>query len=425
MAHCQDVKKIPRPSGLVSWIDANHPEGLPTPPVLGASTMGHSTQRSLSVAVMPPEEGALLSAGDSVDSARQLPDSLSYQSDGSVRDVSSDSPSTVVIFPTQEVCLVDATSILHPFFMHRLDVGPIRLTTYAHAFNYRVAVLPDGVKSATRVGRSQRAAERFLEDGGIPWGHQVAVMFQIVSALALDLDLSVSPDAFGLQAFDVSKHMLPGSSPNELRLLIPDLGIAPTGFHDVVIENLVASPTWRSRYLHPGDVTSLRRRWPKALFRTMRKRLIDMERLRRRSRNRPEWEFRHNRPGFSLCQEQVATALDIHMMNVHLELGQLWRCPVEWCTVWKDSVGDGLSHLHEKHGGSQYVAMKKLGKFFPPWTVSRDLWQTALRPDVSGIAVNVRLFHEAGCRLVHKYRVYMDPFPHPALRGGGGEGGDD
>ena len=45
---------------------------------------------------------------------------------------------------------------------------------------------------------------------------------------------------------------------------------------------------------------------------------------------------------------------------------------------------------------------------------------TALRPDVSGIAVDARLFHEARCRLVHKYRVYKDPFPHPVVRGGGG-----
>ena len=55
-------------------------------------------------------------------------------------------------------------------------------------------------------------------------------------------------------------------------------------------------------------------------------------------------------------------------------------------------------------------------------TVTRDVWQTAHRPDVSGIAVDARLFHEAGCRLVHRYRVYEDPFPHPALRGGGGGG---
>ena len=29
-----------------------------------------------------------------------------------------------------------------------------------------------------------------------------------------------------------------------------------------------------------------------------------------------------------------------------------------------------------------------------------------------------RLFHETGSRLVHRYRVYKDPFPHPALRDG-------
>ena len=44
---------------------------------------------------------------------------------------------------------------------------------------------------------------------------------------------------------------------------------------------------------------------------------------------------------------------------------------------------------------------------------------TALHPDVSGIAVDVRLFHEAWCYLVHKYRVYKDPLTHPALGGGG------
>ena len=54
-------------------------------------------------------------------------------------------------------------------------------------------------------------------------------------------------------------------------------------------------------------------------------------------------------------------------------------------------MSDCLGHLHEKHGGSQYVAMNNLGKFFPPGTVPRDVWQTALHPDVSGIAVDVRL----------------------------------
>ena len=124
----------------------------------------------------------------------------------------------------------------------------------------------------------------------------------------------------------------------------------------------------------------------------------EVEWLRRFSRRRPEWEFRHNKPGFcSLCQEQIATALDIHMMNVHLELGQPWRCPVEWCTVWKGSVSDCLGHLQDNHGGSQYVAVKNMGKFFPPWTVSRYLWLTALCPDA--------LRNRCGCPTIPRGRL--------------------
>ena len=102
-------------------------------------------------------------------------------------DVSSGACDSVVMFLPQEVLLVDTTISLHPFLVHRLDVGPIRLTTIAHAFNYRVTVLRDGVQSAARVGRSRRAAGQILEDIGLPWGHQVAVMFQIVCALALEV----------------------------------------------------------------------------------------------------------------------------------------------------------------------------------------------------------------------------------------------
>ena len=68
----------------------------------------------------------------------------------------------------------------------------------------------------------------------------------------------------------------------------------------------------------------------------------------------------------------------------HLELGQLWRCPVEWCAVWKGSVSDCLGHFNEKHGGSAFFALKNVASFFPPWTVTWDIWQAALRPDISG-----------------------------------------
>ena len=70
--------------------------------------------------------------------------------------------------------------------------------------------------------------------------------------------------------------------------------------------------------------------------------------------------------------------------------------------MWKGSVSDCLGHFNEKHGGSASFALKNVAKFFPPWTVTRDVWQAALRPDISGIAVDTRLFHETGCRLVRK-----------------------
>ena len=78
------------------------------------------------------------------------------------------------------VLRVDVSCDLHPFFAHKLDAGRVRLVTIAHAFNYRVAVLRNGVKSAIWVGR-------FLTDTNISWGHQLAVMFQIISTLALEV----------------------------------------------------------------------------------------------------------------------------------------------------------------------------------------------------------------------------------------------
>ena len=128
-------------------------------------------------------------------------------------------------------------------------------------------------------------------------------------------------------------------------------------------------------------------------------------------------------PGFywPVCEVWIEPALDVHMSNVHLEMAQLWRYPVEWCAVWK-GLGPSLSgSLVGEAWGSSLFGLKNVFKFPPPpppWTVSRHIWQTALRPDVSGVAVDARLFHEAACRLVHRYRVYKDLFPHPALREG-------
>ena len=78
---------------------------------------------------------------------------------------------------------IDSSCVIHPFYIHKMDSGPVRLMTIAHAFNYRVAVLRDGVRSAVRVGRSRKTETCFLKEVNISWGQQVTVMFQIVSTL--------------------------------------------------------------------------------------------------------------------------------------------------------------------------------------------------------------------------------------------------
>ena len=50
-------------------------------------------------------------------------------------------------------------------------------------------------------------------------------------------------------------------------------------------------------------------------------------------------------------------------MDQHLELSQLWQCPVDWVTVWKGSVKECLDHLRGKHDGALFLDMKIFGKF--------------------------------------------------------------
>ena len=98
------------------------------------------------------------------------------EDDGSRMGVSSSSVSSAGIPFLATMLRIDGSCVLHPFSLHKLDAGPIRLMTIAHAFDYRIAVLHDGVKSAIRVRCFRKAEGRFLKDTDLSWGQQVAVM---------------------------------------------------------------------------------------------------------------------------------------------------------------------------------------------------------------------------------------------------------
>ena len=71
------------------------------------------------------------------------------------------------------------TPVLHT--QNGFGTGETKMTI-VHAFNYRVAVLRDGVRSAVRVGRSRKAETCFLTDVNISWGQHVIIASQ--SAIA-------------------------------------------------------------------------------------------------------------------------------------------------------------------------------------------------------------------------------------------------
>ena len=160
--------------------------------MLGASTVAHTSRDSLSVTALPPDEGVELADVDSTRNGQ----SMSRCSESIHASMPSEggrsSPLTgwlvppAILFATTAIRM-DDTSILHPFLPQKSDAGPVQLMTIAHAFNYRMAVLRNGVKSAVCVARARKAEGCFLENSDILWGQQVAVMFQIVSTMALEL----------------------------------------------------------------------------------------------------------------------------------------------------------------------------------------------------------------------------------------------
>ena len=116
-----------------------------------------------------------------------------------------------------------------------------------------------------------------------------------------------------------------------------------------MLANLANSPDYRARMISPRDITSLWRRWPSSLFADMHKRQADMETLRHDCKQQYDSEVGGGRAG------------TIVVYMYHLELSQLWRCPVEWCSVWKGTVQDCLDDLRGKHNGAQLVVLKTLG----------------------------------------------------------------
>ena len=139
----------------------------------------------------------------------------------------------------------------------------------------------------------------------------------------------------------------------------------------------------------------------------------DLELLRKSAKN----DYQQTRPMLCrFCGKVIRVDMYRHVARLHLDLVQLWRCPIAWCTTWKGSPQDCLEHVRSGHDAPWVSKTASIEKYAPPWTVRRQLWTDSLRIEHSGISTDMLLFSEVGMPLTQHYRVYKGGLPHAVFR---------
>ena len=128
-------------------------------------------------------------------------------------------------------------------------------------------------------------------------------------------------------------------------------------------------------------------------------------------------KYRQSHPSIcTFCGTLFRCDMYRHMAHCHLDLAQLWRCSVSWCTVWKGAPQDLMDHICGAHNVPGEIRKASLEKFFPPWTVTHQVYTDSMTSRHSGISNDVLLFSDIGLSLVHHYRVHKRGLPHVAFR---------
>ena len=185
-----------------------------------------------------------------------------------------------------------------------------------------------------------------------------------------------------------------------MRALVPDSRVIDWGFHDITIVDKedVSAPA-----ISDTDFSLLRQQWLTSIMESLIWMQCELDCMNTKSKLRYK-----STPAAScsFCGKWIKNDMHRHVAMFHLDLGQLWRCPVSWCTVWKGTSQDYMDHLRGSHSVSSEVKTACLARFFSLWTVQREIWTDALKPCNSGISTDVLLFSEMGHVIIHHYRVF-------------------
>ena len=220
------------------------------------------------------------------------------------------------------------------------------------------------------------------------------------------------PDVMGLRALRASAAIVKVMSVPDsrcIRVVAPDDHVN-IGFHEVLLHDMGEEDL---PFVALSELHCLRQGWPQPLFVFMSRYQHDLERMRRECKER----FGCTQSGnCTHCGKHIQSNLGKHIALFHIELAQLWRCPVTWCTAWKRTAQDCVDHLRKTHEISQSVKAANLARYFPPWTVTRSQWSEMTRPAISGVAIDTLLFSRIGLPLFHRYQIVSRAGTHAAFR---------
>ena len=195
-----------------------------------------------------------------------------------------------------------------------------------------------------------------------------------------------------------------------IRVVTPDDHVE-CGYHEILLHDMGEEELL---CVSLSELDYLRRIWPRAIFAFMTRYHQDLECRRKECKER----FGCTQSGnCTHCGKYIQMDLGKHIAFYHLELAQLWRCPVMWCMVWKGAAQDCIDHKRRTHKVPLSFKVANLAKYFPAYTVTRDQWTDMLMPSISGVAIDTLLFSRISSPLCHRYRLISRTGSHAAFRG--------
>ena len=248
-----------------------------------------------------------------------------------------------------------------------------------------------------------RAGIMFGVELYVPWDAPEAVMDVSSEGVVPLRNIPYVIGLVGRREGAVESRVLQGQDVRSVRVLVPDCRGVDQNFYDATIVDMGEVP---GSAVSIPELSALSQQWPPAVLSHMGWSQQELEEMRSPAKQ----QFRQSRPSSCVyCGSLINSDMYRHVTRLHLDLAQLWWCPVSWCTVWKCTPQDCMDHLR----GSQNVPGRSSR---PAWTVSRKVWSDAWSAQHSGISTDVLLFSDIHLSLVHHYRVRKRGLPHIAFR---------